>query len=364
MGTLQGETRDELGPVADVAIHIKGVEVDTLVGANIEGKYELQLKAGEYQLKTSYLGYAGTKTTVVIKPDEVYKHISELEMVDLSMPFRMPGEAIDDLYGCWIAVYIKMDGKTTKQPKQIGNSMICFRQLEKHVSGLGRVSYNDGCNGGGYYWFKHSGSGKIEMESSGSLSQTTRGCDDKYINTALMNGLSKIVGHFEVQFMENNEILIKNDAVEMRLRKQISDLQIGELFGKWRVDYIKYGSKKIEQPTQIGDSGLVFASAGEPNIRSRRATLFYNSGCHISEKSPISIGNGVVNIIAQRHWKQNKHCKDLNAPFVERVRALMGGFAYTLKDENTLIIKTNKRNYWTKKRVKMQLIRVKELEFK
>lgn len=220
MGTLQGEVHEKSIALIGVVIQIKGLELDTMIGNNVEGKYELQLEAGQYEVKTSYLGYEDKKESIIIKPNEVYKHISELKRMDMSMPFETPGEAIDDLYGSWIVACITIDGKKYRQRKQIGNSKLFFGKLKEYQLGLGRIAYNSGCNSVGSYWFKHIEDGRIEMKSSPILTKTARGCPEKDINVPLINAISKMTGHFDVQFIENDKIRIKNDAVEMKLKRE------------------------------------------------------------------------------------------------------------------------------------------------
>lgn len=357
VGTLQVLAHDKSGPLIGCNIYIKGVNIDTTVMSDINGQYELQLKAGQYVVEISYLGYEDTGTEITIKPNEIFKHISELRDPNF-YPFEAPGEVIDDLYGFWTVVYLKIGNIIIYQSEQIRSSGVAFHTSE-HGPGIGKVSYYDGCNGCGSYWFKHFGNGKIQMPDM-PIECTLQGCSS--YNRDLNKAMSKLPGEFEVKFIKETEILIKKQHLEMRLKRKPVELE--KLFGSWRVDYIKYGSEKIEQPAHIGDSGITFSTVGEKYHPHFGTALFtYNDGCGNGGKSwLLHKGRGVISITGQRKWTGDKNysCKNTNDVLLERIPSLMGGFRYVLKDDNTLIIKKRRTSYLTKKRLEMKFIRIND----
>lgn len=357
MGTLQGVVLDKSGAIIAAKVHIKSANVDTTVTTDYNGRYELELKAGNYQIKTFYLGYEDTNAEITIKPNEVYKHISKLREPNSYPPFEGPGEAIDDLYGFWTVVYLKIRDKIEYQPKQIRSSGVAFHTSE-HGPGIGKVSYYDGCNGCGSYWFKHFGNGKIQMPDM-TIECTLKGCSiyDRDLNKAM----SILPGEFDVKFIKENEILIKKEHLEMRLERKKIELE--KLFGTWRLDYIKYGSEEVEQATQIGNIRITFSNVRKKHPHFGRALFTYNNGCDVDGKSWLyHKGNGVISITGQRNWPNDKtfSCYDVKDESLERITSLMGGFRYVLKDDNTLIIKKRRTSYLTKKRLKMRFIRIND----
>lgn len=358
IGTLQGTVIDKSKPLIGANVNIKSADIDTTIVINLDGQYKLELKAGNYQIKTSYLGYEDAEETIEIKPNEVYKHIFELRELK-SYPFEGDGEVIDDLYGIWNVVYLKIGSIITYQPKEVRPSAVLFHSSEKGL-GIGKISYYDGCNGCGSYWFKHLGNGKIQMPGN-IIECTMIGCSvfDRNIGMAVY----KMLGEFEVKFIKETEILIKKQHLEIRLKRK--KLELEKLFGSWRLDYVKYGSEKIEQPTQIGDSGITFSNVRQKHPHFGRALFTYNDGCGNGGKSWLRHkGKGVISITNQRKWtgKKKSSCKNTNDVLLKRILSLMGGFRYVLKDDNTLIIKKRRTSYLTKKRLEMRFIRINDDE--
>lgn len=134
----------------------------------------------------------------------------------LNMIPKEIGEAIPKLYGFWRVICID-DGKNKiKQPKQIAQSGILFSKLNGHKTGVGRVSFNEGCKFIRGLWFKHHGNGEIEMPT-GITESYDVGCEE--YNHEIRKLIPKLIGRFHVKFIHDNHLIIKNDSIEVRLKR-------------------------------------------------------------------------------------------------------------------------------------------------
>lgn len=129
---------------------------------------------------------------------------------------KEPGETIPGLYGFWRVLCIDDGRNKIKQPKQIAQSGILFSKLNEHKTGVGRVYFNVGCTSVRGLWFKHHGNGDIEMPTG--ITETYDVLCPEY-NHEIRKLIPKLIDRFHVRFIQNDKMIMKNDSIEVRLKR-------------------------------------------------------------------------------------------------------------------------------------------------
>ena len=213
-GTLSGIVYIENSkePIFAANIFKLAKEVKTGCISDQKGFYKLKLPVGKHRMKCTYIGFKDQFFEVeIVAGKSLTKNIA-LSNAYPEKP-TIKGEPLANLEGFYKIVKIYDSDKKYKRIKKSGI------QFKEELTGMGEISYNDGCNGCGSYYYRHLGEGKLEITKS-LLACTLIGC--KITDESLVMAFSKFQDCLKIRFKGKKKLFIENDLVHLKLKKIIN----------------------------------------------------------------------------------------------------------------------------------------------
>jgi len=210
-GTLTGvvyekENNDQI-PFANIFKIEKEVKTGTV--SDLNGFYKLKLPVGKHNIKSTYIGYKdyffeveiteGESTTVNIPLSNRYAD----KPTEKGKPFKQ-------IEGFWKIAKIY---NSKKKYKRVRNSGIKFKE---ELQGMGSITYNDGCNGCGLWYYQHKGNGTLKT-TKGMAQCTLIGCSKT--DEILVQSFSAFENEINIKFNGKKKMILENEHIKLKLKR-------------------------------------------------------------------------------------------------------------------------------------------------